>query len=154
MIELLLSAFFIISAVIALVGVAGFSASASAIARKTIQANTLASSLMESTRSFRDGTVWGVDGLGVVVSGAPYHFEETTGDPSGLILLEGEETVSGFQRKITFSNVYRDANDNIVIEGGIVDPETKKAIVTVSWREKTRNHQVSLETIFTNWVVQ
>ncbi|MDP2930801.1 MAG: hypothetical protein Q8N56_04365 [bacterium] len=153
-IELLLAAFFIISAVVALVGVAGFSASASVIARKTIQANTLAASLMESARSLRDGTVWGVDGFGTVLNGAPYHFQETIGNPPSWILSEGEETIAGFQRKIIFYNVLRDANDNIVVEGGLVDPETKKATVTVSWQEKSRNHQVSLETIFTNWIVQ
>lgn len=36
-------------------------------------------------------------------------------------------------RAITFQNVSRDGSDQIVANGGTVDPNTKKAIITISW---------------------
>ena len=146
-IELLLTVFFIATAITALVAVAGFSLSLSIFAEKTIQADALAKSLLEITRSFRDGTIWATNGLGAVNAGANYYFQKT----QEWVLTAGQETINGFERKVVFSDVYRDANDDIVASGGIFDPDTKKATVIVSWQERARTHQVSLEAYFTNW---
>jgi len=44
----------------------------------------------------------------------------------------------------------RDSNNNIV-EAGTYDPNTKKVIVTVSWRERGRDHKLEIFTYLTNW---
>lgn len=58
-----------------------------------------------------------------------------------------------FERKFTVENVYRDINDNIA-ESGIIDPNTKKINVYVSWQEKnsttTKNISFYLTNIFDN----
>jgi len=66
------------------------------------------------------------------------------------MLIQGEEDVNSFTRKVVFENTFRDATDNIVETGGINDPNTKKATVTVSWQEK----QLEIITYFTNWAKQ
>ncbi len=149
-VELLLVVFFITISITALIAVAGFSLSLSIFAEKTIQADSLAKSLLEITRSFRDGTNWGVDGLGALNSGTDYYFQKS-GSPVQWVLTAGQEQINGFTRKVVFSDVFRDADDNIVADGGIFDPDAKKATVIVSWQERERTHQVLLEAYFTNW---
>ena len=55
-----------------------------------------------------------------------------------------------FERKIVLSDVYRDANDDIVSSGGVLDTGTRKATVTVSWYEKTATTTKSISTYLTN----
>lgn len=45
----------------------------------------------------------------------------------------GEENINGFTRSIIISNIYRDANGNVVNSGGTLDPSTKKVDIKVSW---------------------
>jgi hypothetical protein len=45
----------------------------------------------------------------------------------------GTETVNGYTRSITFSQVSRDSNGAIVTSGGTVDPSTRRATIAVSW---------------------
>lgn len=56
---------------------------------------------------------------------------------------------STFERKIVFSDVYRDTNDDIA-GSGTLDVNTKKITVTVSWRNKSATTTKSIETYFTN----
>ncbi len=48
-------------------------------------------------------------------------------------LVSGSESIDRFTRSITFSSVSRDQTGTIVPSGGIVDPSTRKATITVSW---------------------
>lgn len=48
-------------------------------------------------------------------------------------LTDGEETINGFKRDITISDIYRNANGVIVQSGGTLDPSTKKVVIKVSW---------------------
>jgi hypothetical protein len=150
--ELLLTIFFLSLALVGFLSVATFLLGATVLSGQQARAENLATAQMEALRSFRDGTTWLTNGLGNVTSGTAYYLKKTIDNPPAWSLVPGEEAVSGFSRKVVFSDVYRDnATDNIVSSSGVYDSETKKAIVTVSWGERGRTHQVSLVTYFTNW---
>jgi type II secretory pathway pseudopilin PulG len=146
-IEILVVIFIINTTLVSLLSLAVFSLKTSTFIKETNQTAFLAQEVMEAVRNFRDGTVWDTDGLGNLTSGAAYHPEKSSDVPPKWQLILGEETVNGFTRKIEFEEVYRDGNDNIVDSGGTNDPDTKKATVTISWKDK----EVKIATYFTNW---
>ncbi len=150
-IEILMVVFIISLSLASLIGVSSFSLASSSLSKKTIQAVTLAEGAIEATRNFRDGTTWDTDGLGGVSLGVSYRLQKTTSNPPKWQLAQGEESVPGFSRKVVFSAVSRDNNDNIVSGGGVNDPNSKKVTATVSWQERGRHHQVSLISYLTNW---
>jgi Tfp pilus assembly protein PilV len=55
-----------------------------------------------------------------------------------------------FERKVVLSNVYRDGSQNIVSSGGVLDPNTKKVTVFVSWANGPATTTRSLSTYLTN----
>ena len=142
-------------ALASLLGLATFSLRASTSIKETTRANSLAQEAIEAVRNFRDGIAWDnddpenkYDGLGVITTGIIYHPEKSTDTPPKWQLIQGEETVGGFTRKVVFENVSRDTtNYNIVENGGENDPDTKKVTVTVSWGNK----KVEIITYLTNW---
>jgi len=137
-------------ALASLLGLASFSLDASHLASQNTQAEALAQEAMEAVRNFRDGTSWDINGLGKLATSTDY-YPKATSSPFKWQLIQGQETINNFTRKIIFTSVQRDANSNIVASGGVNDPETKKASVSVAWTEKGRPHQVSISTYFTNW---
>jgi len=57
-----------------------------------------------------------------------------------------------YTREIVISDVYRDADGNIVESGGVLDPLTKRVTAVVSWDSSpTRHNTVSLPTYFAYW---
>ncbi|MBP7967315.1 type II secretion system protein [Candidatus Woesebacteria bacterium] len=52
---------------------------------------------------------------------------------SSWTLAANAETVGLLTRQIVISSVYRDTNNIIVTSGGLLDPSTKKVVITVSW---------------------
>lgn len=54
-----------------------------------------------------------------------------------------------FERSFMFEDVFRDANDDIAA-GGVLDPDTKKVSVSVSWREKSSTTTQSVIIYLTN----
>lgn len=127
-----------------------FSLGSSNLTGQNAQAAALAQETAEAVRNFRDGTSWNVDGLGKLATSTDY-YPKATSSPLKWQLVQGQETINNFTRKIIFSSVQRDINSNIVADGGVSDPETKKANISVSWAEKGRSHQISINTYFTNW---
>ncbi|MFC1629700.1 hypothetical protein ACFL11_00520 [Patescibacteria group bacterium] len=146
-IELLVVIFIIVVALTSLFGVVAFSLGVSTSIKITTQANALAQETVEAVRNFRDGTAWDTDGLGTLALGTAYYPEKSVGVPPEWTLAAGEETIDIFTRKVVFSSVVRDANDDIVESGGVNDPDTKKATITISWDAK----ELEIETYFTNW---
>lgn len=134
-------------ALVSLLGVAAFSLRISTLTKETNQASDLAIEAIEAIRNFRDGTDWNTNGLGTLATGISYYPKKSTDNPPKWQLVQGEEQTSNFNRKVVFNNVQRDTNDNIVETGGTNDPNTKKAIVTISWNDK----KVEIFTYFTNW---
>lgn len=59
-----------------------------------------------------------------------------------------------FERRVTFSDVYRDGNQDIVTSGGTLDDNTKKVTVSVSWLASggttTRSLSMYLTNLFNN----
>ena len=100
-------------------------------------------------RNYRDGTDWAVDGLDTFTPGSPYHPEQS-GSPPKWVLVSGLETIGEFTRQIQFEEVSRNSSHDIVAVG-TVDPDTVKAVVTVSWQERQRSHKVEIVAYFTNW---
>lgn len=127
-----------------------FSLDVSYLSGQNTQAGALAQEEMEALRNFRDGTAWN-NGLGAVTVGTDYYLKKSTDNPPQWQLIQGQETINNFTRKSIFSSVQRDANGNIVAAGGVIDPETKKAVISVLWQDRGRPHQISVDTYFTNW---
>lgn len=149
-VEILVVAAIIALALVGLSSLVSFSLDALHVSGQNIQAGALAQEEMEALRSFRDGAVW-ANGLGSAAVGTDYYLQKTADNPPQWQLVQGQETVSNFTRKIIFFEVQRDVIGNIVESYGVVDPETKKASVTVAWSDKNGPHQISLDTYFTNW---
>lgn len=146
-IEILITIAIISIALTSLLGVATFTLKISTLLKETNQANNLAQETIEAVRNFRDGTTWNTNGLGVLTTGVSYHLQKSADTPAKWQLIQGEEIINNFTRKVIFSTVMRDTNDNIIEAGGTVDPNTKKVTATVSWKEK----KVEIVTYLTNW---
>lgn len=135
-----------------------FSLAHSSFAKHSAQANVLVQEAMEATRSYRDTVPWNnndvadeYDGLGVIDVETPYHPSIAVNPPIRWAMIEGQETIGVFTREIVFSDVYRDANDDIVLSGGSFDADTKLITASVSWQEGSRTHEVSAQMYLTNW---
>ena len=147
--EIVVVAGIIISSLAAILGLAAMFLTTSQTVQQTSQATVLAQDVLESVRNYRDGTDWSSAGLGAVTLLTPYHPEQS-GVPPAWVLVAGSETINEFARQIVFEEVLRDANDDIA-STGVIDPDTIKAVVQVSWQERGRSHQVELTAYFTNW---
>ena len=147
--EIVVVAGIIISSLAAILGLAAMFLTTSQTVQQTSQATVLAQDVLESVRNYRDGTDWSSAGLGAVTLLAPYHPEQS-GVPPAWVLVAGSETIDEFTRQIVFEEVLRDSNDDIALSG-VIDPDTIKAVVQVSWQERGRSHQVELTAYFTNW---
>ena len=125
-----------------LLGLASFSLGITGLVRQTTQAENLAREAMEAVRSIRDNSGWSqiINGSHGLASSAGYwEFSGT------------ENVIDVFTRAILISDAQRDASDGIVEAGGVIDPDTKKITVSVSWQERNRPHSVGLITYLTNW---
>lgn len=140
----------IVIALNSLLALVSFALGTSNLIKQNVRANELAKETMEIVRNFRDGTDWTVNGLGTLTVDINY-YPRQTGTPPEWELIQGSETIEGFTRNIVFKNVLRNANSDIVDSGGVVDANTRKVIVDVSWTEKNRSHVIELTTYLTNW---
>ena len=147
---LLIAMAIITTALIYLLGIINFSFKAFVEKEHFYQAGFMAQEAMEATRSFRDSTNWSSDGLGTVNLLTSYHFEQS-GSPSAWVLVSGEEVLDRFTRKVIFYEVRRDPDGNIILSGGGVDINSKRAKVIVSWQESGVLESVEFESYFTNW---
>lgn len=101
------------------------------------QANLLLEEGAEAVKSIRDNN-W----ADVSTNVTSYHLffntttklwslNSSTSSLSGCIPFYPIDGV--FNRTVTIASVGRDANDEILVSGGTVDPGTKKVIINVSW---------------------
>lgn len=146
-IEILVVVVILLIGLIGVFNLLSFSLQISSLIKETTQANFMAQEMIEAIRNFRDGTTWDSNGIGTLNIDTAYHLEKTSDIPPKWAMVSGEETINGFSRKAIFKNAGRDINDNVVESGGTNDLETKKAIITISWKDK----QVEIVTYFTNW---
>ncbi len=157
-IELLVGAGILTLSMSALLGFLAFTITTSSFLKQQAEARALAEEALEVVRNVRDGTGWNdddpqnqYDGLGRLQTGVAYRVALSGDVPPRWQLIAGSETLGMFLRSVTFENVQRDVNDDIVEENGVQDPNTKKVTVTVSWTAKTKQHDVALVSYFTNW---
>lgn len=153
-VEILIVVVIIAVALTSLLSLTAFLLRASILIKDTAQAKNLAEETVEQVRNFRDGTAWNSNGLGTLLTGEinPYHLEkDLTVSPPKWKLVSGEQAIDGFKRKVIFSDVQRDSDDNIVESGGVSDPGTKKVKATVSWEKMGSLHQIEIVTYLTNW---
>jgi type II secretory pathway pseudopilin PulG len=98
--------------------------SGKAAQQQRLQAATLAREAVEAVRVVRERGWSGVASSGV------YHPVQTS---TTWELASGAETIETFSRRIELSEVRRNAQGDIVLLGGSVDPSTKRVRVSVSW---------------------
>lgn len=146
-IEIIIVIFVITVGLITLLNFTNASLKNTILAREVSQANLIVQETIEATRNFRDGTNWNSNGLGILADNINYYPQNNGSLPAAWQLVQGTETIGIFTRKIVFSQVLRNSNDNIVDFDGIIDLKTKKAITTVSWKDK----KIEIATYFTNW---
>lgn len=133
----------------ALLEVGASSLRSSASLEKKEKALLLAKEFVEGTRSFRDGTNWPVDGVGLVETGGgyPYYLAVSVGAWS---LFPGVEITGIFTRKIIFDRVSRDpTTGNIENPYNALndDDNTRKITVIIAWE----GGSLQLVTYLTNW---
>jgi len=150
-VEILLVVAILSIALTALLSVGAYSIQISSLLKKTELANNLAQETIEVVRSFRGGTTWATNGLGVITTGSSHpHYPALSGSPQAWTLPEGTQSINGFTRKIVFDRVSRDlvtSNIESVYNATHDDPDTRKATVTVSWENK----KVEIIFYLTNW---
>lgn len=107
----------------------------------------LAEEGIEAVRTIRD-TSWSAN-IAPLAPGADYYPRFSGGiwvlDPAPQPKVDGT-----FDRRIIFQPVNRDASDNIVSSGGILDPGTKKMTVNVAWNNRGRTNTASVSTYITD----
>lgn len=157
-IEILIVIAIIGFALVSILGLVSLSLKTSTSIKEITQANTLAQEAMEAIRNFRDGTEWGINGLkDYIETGAttsdPYYSElDNNFDPPKWILVEGEEAIGDFTRKVVFKKVSRDPltqNIEPTYNEDNDDSDTRKVEAIVSW--KSGNKKIELVTYLTNW---
>lgn len=134
-----------------IVMVGGFSANSLAANSVSInklrnQANLLAKEGMEALQSVRAGSFQ-------VLTLGTFHPVLNSGT---WVMSPGEEVLGKHTRKITLTSVMRDLVCEtpvceIVTAGGLTDPLTLRAEVSVSWRENDQDKQYKLYTLLTYW---
>ncbi len=137
---------------IALFSLAGVSGTALRISEenaKNFQADFLLEEGMEAARVLRDSS-WNRNIVPLSI-GTNYYLNfsnnewQATTTPSAFV--DGI-----FARSFSFQSVYRDVNDDIVSSGGILDSNTKKITVSVSWFSRNATTTKSISTYITNFL--
>ncbi len=97
---------------------------------KGAQASMLLEEGAEAVKTIRDANWTNISGLTL---GTNYYLSYNTGTNVWSLSTTASTVDSIFTRKIVFSAVNRDVNDDITSSGGTLDSRTKKVTVSVSW---------------------
>lgn len=108
----------------------------------------LAKSSLEQARSVRDEDWTNIDTL---ISGDEYYFKEDTSDPKKWISAAGSNTIGRYAVWVVLSDVYRDANHDIVSSPGALDSETLKITSSVSYLTRSGTKRIDLHEYLTNF---
>ncbi len=111
-----------------------------------IQSNFLAEEGLEVVRILRDSG-W-QDNIAIHSSNSPFFiiFENQNWSATSSYVLVDDV----FERSVVLSDVYRDSNYDIVLNGGTLDSNTKKVTVSVSWSNRGATSTKSFSTYLTN----
>jgi len=149
-IEILISVSLIVIAFITFLSIISLSLKSTRFAENVNKADFLARELIEAARSFRQGTGWDSNGLGVLDTDTDYYFSLTGSNPPDWVINPGQENIGIFTRSIVFEKVSRDPITKEIQQTYNVsndDPDTRKVIVRVFFDSKI----IELTTYLTNW---
>jgi hypothetical protein len=113
----------------------------------TVKAVFLAEEGQEVVRLMRDQGWANIEVLDLDVDHF-FEFDETA--VSWSLVTEPNVIDEIFGRSVVFEAVSRDANDKIVLSGGVVDPDIRKVTVSVFWNKAGRQNERVLTTYVTN----
>lgn len=114
-----------------------------------IEALYFAKSSLEQARAVRDED-W--ENINALVRGDEYYFEADISSPPKWIAVPGNKTVSRYVIQVVLSDVYRDAvSNNIISEGGVLDPETLKITSNVSYPTRGGTKQIEIYEYLANF---
>lgn len=111
--------------------------------QKMVQANALLTESWEAVRAIRNND-W------VNVANGVYGLQNTNGywEFSG-----NSDIFNGFTRRVTVSNIYRDANGYRVASDGVLDADSKQIGIQISWQPTPyENRALNAEGLLTHYV--
>lgn len=145
LVEVVIASAIILAAVMTLLGVHSLYLKASLSGVNSVKATYLAEEAIEVLRFMRSSS-WSVN-ISPLTLNINY----------GLVLNSGawqattsNTFVENFERTVTLSAVYRDANSDIVSSGGTLDPDTKLIQSKVSWPSGGTTTTRTISTYLTN----
>jgi Tfp pilus assembly protein PilV len=134
-IEILVAAAIISTAIFSLFNVFVLANRLSGEAGNKIRANFLAEEGLEVLRYLRDDS-WSRN-LAGLTAGTSYYISFNSGTSQWSIGTTNPGVIDSiYTRVITLENVSRDSSDNIVSSGGTNDPNTKKFNASMTWSER------------------
>jgi len=149
--EIIIGVSIIVIGLLALLAAANFSLKVSGSASEKTKALNLAQEAAEAVRSFRDGTSWDDNGIGTLNTDIDYHPQlDSSTSPFSWDIVQGEEIINKFTRKVVFKKVSRDPDTGVIEEAYdsvYDDPDTRKVVIRVLWGGET----LELSTYITNW---
>lgn len=145
LVEVLVASAIILSAVVTLVSVHALYLRAAFTSANAMKAAYLMEEGIEAIRYLRDAS-W-EENIGALSIGIPYGivFANNSWEASTTAMH-----ADGFERKITLRTVYRDAEDDIALVGGILDPDTLLVTAQVSWWTGNATSTKSISTYISN----
>lgn len=114
--------------------------------REELGAYALLTETMEAVRSIRDA---GWANLSSLTLGADYYAVISGG--AWTLVITDPGPLDGYTRWVVLGSVQRNASDDIVPSGGIVDSGTLEATAYVEWSSGTATRTKTLTTYLTNW---
>lgn len=103
---------------------------------------------LEQARAVRDED-WAL--ISSLILGNQYNFIANGATPEKWTVQTGSRSESRYTVWFTASQVQRDANSDIVVIGGTVDPNTLKINSNVSWDESGAAKQISISEYLVNF---
>ena len=112
----------------------------------SVKATLLAEESLEAVRFLRDAS-WS-DNIAPLSVGIGYSLELVSG--SWAATTTNIYIDNTFERVVTFLEVYRDINADIVPSGGTLDPNTRLVTASISWKYGLATSTKSVSTYITN----
>ena len=128
LVEALIGIAIIVAAVIAAFLYYGIALKVAKQSTDRVQAAIILTETAEALRTMRDA---GWSNISSLSEGVEYSMNFT--GTSWQATTTPQLVESRFARTFSISPVYRDGNDDIVISGGTLDPETKRFLIKVEW---------------------
>ena len=145
LVEILIAGAVITVAFTGIVSFLLFSRSVTSKAQRNTEAVSLAEQALEAVRKLRDDS-WTAN-IATLTSGTTYY--TTIASNQWSLTTTNPDTSSYYTTTVVFSDVNRDASDNISATG-TNDANTKKVVSTVSWND-SGSKKVNLTTYITNF---